>query len=287
MTLTVIHKRIGQIRTHRRKHIGSTIWIILTCWTASVLAADGKSDPIAVDLHNGTMMEFIWIKPGRFTMGSPDSQPHRGVWEGPPHEVIISKGFYLGKFEVTQAQWIAIMGTAPWTKKKNVRAQPDHPAVYISWTAIEEFLRRLNESTGEPLYRLPTEAEWEYACRAETTTPFSFGDKTSHLDEYAWYAKNTKDAGASYAQPVGTKQPNPWGLYDMYGNVWEWVQDWYGNSYANGVLVDPTGSISGSARVMRGGGFVNLARNIRSAKRFSYGPSLRYCALGMRLVKTK
>jgi formylglycine-generating enzyme required for sulfatase activity len=261
-------------------------FICVALWAEPALAAD-EGGSITVALHGGTMMEFIWIKPGSFLMGSSASEPDHGAWEGPQHEVTISKGFYLGKFEMTQAQWVAIMGTAPWTKKKYVRANPNHPAVYISWTAIEEFLRRLNSAAGEDLYRLPTEAEWEYACRAGTNTRRFFGDDDGLLGEYAWYVKNTKNAGAPYAQPVGTKQPNPWGLYDIYGNVWEWVQDWYGDSYATGVMVDPTGVTSSSVRVMRGGGFVNLARNVRSAKRFSHDPSLRYCAFGARLVRIK
>ena len=260
--------------------------ITVAAGVISPLPAD-EVQAVSVDLHGGTMMDFIWVKPGSFLMGSPDSEPERGVWEGPQHKVTISKGFYLGKYEITQAQWVAIMGTAPWTGKKYVQANPKHPAAYISWTAIEEFLRRLNEAAGETLYRLPTEAEWEYACRAGTTTRRFYGDDQLQLRDYAWYVDNTQKVGATYAQPVGSKWPNPWGFHDIYGNVWEWVQDWYGDTYASGILTDPQGAFSGKGRVMRGGGFVNKARNVRSAKRFASDPSLRYCALGARLVKTK
>ena len=136
--------------------------ILATLGADGDLIAAGGAKPstpdghITVDLHGGTMMDFVWIKPGSFLMGSTSSEPNRGEWEDPQHEVTISKGFYLGKFEITQAQWIAVMGTAPWTGKKHVEKKPNHPAVYISWTAMEEFLRRLNEVAAESLYRLPT-----------------------------------------------------------------------------------------------------------------------------------
>ena len=246
-----------------------------------------RSESAIAVLRDGVTMEFVWIEPGTFLMGSPASMPEQGSGEGPQHEVSISKGFYLGKFEITQAQWVAVMGTAPWTKRKYVQAKPNHPAVYISWIDMQEFLRRLNEAAGRELYRLPTEAEWEYACRAGTATSRSFGDSEIELGDYAWYMGNTGPAGGKFAQPVGAKQPNPWGLYDMHGNVWEWVQDWYSNTYPSLSQVDPTGATSGSSRGLRGGGFVNYARNVRSAKRFSYEPSLRYCAIGARLAMNK
>lgn len=263
------------------RQIFAALMMGITCATV------GRSENIVVELRDGVAMEFVWIEPGTFLMGSPASSPARGGDEGPQHAVSISKGFYLGKFEITQAQWVAVMGTAPWTRRKYVQAEPNHPAVYISWVDMQEFLRRLNEAADRDLYRLPTEAEWEYACRAGTTTSRSFGDDESQLGDYAWYLENVGDARGKFAQPVGSKQPNPWGLYDMHGNVWEWVQDWYSNSYANAKQIDSTGAASGSTRVMRGGGFVNRARNVRSAKRFSFDPSLRYCAIGARLVMKK
>lgn len=233
------------------------------------------------------MMEFVWVKPGTFSMGSSESGPGGTADEYPRHEVVIGNGFYLGKYEITQSQWVTIMGTAPWTGKQNVQRHRDHPAVYISWTSVQEFLHRLNEAAEEQLYRLPTEAEWEYACRAGTATRWFFGSDESRLANYAWFIKNGPKAGLKYAQPVGEKLPNPWGLYDIYGNVWEWVEDWHTPSYTGRRQVDPTGPESGSARIMRGGGFVNHARNVRSGKRFSHEPSLRYSALGARLVRTR
>ena len=140
---------------------------------------------------------------------------------------------------------------------------------------------------GEELYRLPTEAEWEYACRAGTSGRRFFGEDENLLPDYAWFIENGPKAGLGYAQPVGEKLPNPWGLHDIYGNVWEWVQDRYSPYIPVASEVDPAGPPSGTARVMRGGGFVNKARNVRSAKRFSHDPSLRFSAIGARLVRTK
>ena len=221
-------------------------------------------------------------------MGSPTSASTRGEDEGPQHEVSISKGFYLGIFEITQAQWGAVMGTAPWTRRKYVQAKPNHPAVYISWIDMQEFLRRLNEASNRDFV--------SPAHRSRVgNTPAGQGPRLavpSGMTKANWatmraYIGNVDEAEGKFAQPVGSKQPNPWGLYDMHGNVWEWVQDWYNNVYLSTKQVDPTGVASGSTRVMRGGGFVNHARNVRSAKRFSFDPSLRYCAIGARLVMRK
>tara|TARA_B100000809_G_scaffold247373_1_gene276338 strand:+ start:846 stop:1676 length:831 start_codon:yes stop_codon:yes gene_type:complete len=251
------------------------------------LPAAGLVDGISVDLHNGVMMDFVWIEPGTFLMGSTADDPQRKGDESPQHEVTISKGFYLGKYELTQAQWVAVMGTAPWTGKRGVQAQENHPAVYISHTALQELFRRLNSGPGEPLYRLPTEAEWEYACRAGTSARWFFGDDGSRLGDHAWFLDNSLSAGLAHAQPIGSKLPNPWGLYDIYGNVWEWVQDLYSPRYQGLGSIDPIGPASGTTIVMRGGGFVNHARNVRSAKRFFHDPSLRYAAIGARLVRSR
>ena len=241
---------------------------------------------LGVDLPGGATMEFVWIEPGTFTMGSPDSELERGLDEGPQHEVTISRGFYLGKYEITQAQWEAVMGTTPWSGQDFVQANPNHPAVYISWEDVQELIARLNEAAGGEVYRFPSEAEWEYACRAGTTTRWSFGDDESRLGEYAWYYDNAWSAGLQYAQPVGTKLPNPWGLFDMHGNVWEWCQDWLGE-YTSDNQTDPTGPAAGSTRVVRGVHFGHYARNTRSAYRYYYSPSSRNGRIGARLLRTK
>jgi formylglycine-generating enzyme required for sulfatase activity len=230
-------------------------------------------------------LEIVGRKPGPFLMGSPDSERGRGIDEVPQHEVTITKGFYLGKYEVTQRQWVSVMGTRPWAGGSYVVENPDHPAVYVSWNDAQEFIGRLNAVERVGVYRLPTEAEWEYACRAGTTTRWSFGDDESRLGEYAWYNLGACLAGECYARKVGMKLPNPWGLYDMHGNVWEWCQDWYYWIYPADAQVDPTGPGTGSARVVRGGFFNGYAWQVRSARRNAYSPSGRLGIVGFRLLR--
>jgi formylglycine-generating enzyme required for sulfatase activity len=238
---------------------------------------------LTVTLPGGATMEMVYINPGKFTMGSPSSEPGRYSQEGPQHEVTITKGFYLGKYEVTQGQWQAAIGTTPWVNQSFVQVNPDNPAVYVSWDDAQELIKKLNDAEPGAGYRLPTEAEWEYACRAGTTTRWSFGDDESRLRDYAWYYVNAGYMRQWYAHKVGTKLPNPWGLYDMHGNVWEWVQDWYG-SYTSGPQTDPTGPAAGSSRVRRGGDYGDFAQLVRSAFRRGY-PSGRFGYVGLRLLR--
>ena len=231
-------------------------------------------------------MEFVWIEPGTFVMGSPSSEPGRWLDEGPQHHVTISQGFYLGRHEISQAQWTRVMGTTPWSARNHVRSDPNRPAVHISWGDLQEFVERVNAVAREELYRCPTEAEWEYACRAGTTTRWSFGDDQGQLGEHAWYDENAWAVGDDHAHAVGTKLPNPWGLYDMHGNVGEWCQDWYG-TYASGEQSDPSGPANGSERIFRGGHFSYYAQNTRSAFRNSISPGDRVYFIGARLLRTK
>ena len=251
---------------------------------------------ITITLPGGVPMEFVWIEPGTFTMGSPEEEPGRLAAEGPQHQVTLTRGFYLGKFEITQAQWQSVMrtaGTEKW-RARFVRINPDHPAVYISWQDMQKFIKALNllhwlsKPQQDPLYRLPTEAEWEYAARAGTTTPWSFGDDETQLGDHAWHEANAWSADRKYAQPAGTRQPNPWGLHDMYGNVWEWVQDWYGGAYyGSSPSSDPLGPSTGDTRVLRGGGFSDVAKGLRSACRFRHIPSARGYSMGARLLRMR
>jgi formylglycine-generating enzyme required for sulfatase activity len=230
-------------------------------------------------------MDFVWIEPGTFIMGSPATEADREDNEGPQHEVTITTGFYLGTHEVTQEQWTAVMATTPWVGKGNVQPDHRHPAVYFTWRTMQQFLDTLNVAAREPIYRLPTEAEWEYACRAGTTTPWSFGDDPAQMTGFSWYYDNAWFTGLAFAQPVGTWQPNPWGLYDMHGNVWELTQDWFG-SYSAETQSDPSGPEAGSARVIRGGGFLTFASGARSAYRGKFAiPS--HGAHGARLVRMR
>jgi formylglycine-generating enzyme required for sulfatase activity len=224
--------------------------------------------------RNSLGMEFVLIPAGTFQMGANDSEADDD--EKPMHTVRLTQPYYLGKCEVAQSQWQAVMGNNP----SKFTGDPNRPVETVSWDDVQEFIRRLNSREGGAMYRLPTEAEWEYAARAGTTTRWSFGDDASQLGRYAWYKSN---AGGQ-THPVGQLQPNPWGLYDMHGNVWEWVQDWYGK-YTSGPAVDPAGPSSGSLRVFRGGSWYFAARGCRSADRGYVAPGLRDDIRGFRLLR--
>ncbi len=224
------------------------------------------------EVVNTIGMAFVYIPAGTFRMGSADGEPD----ERPVHQVTLSRPFYMGKYEVTQAQWQKVMGSNPSFFQGDLR----HPVESVWWTDVQEFIRKLNAMEGKTLYRLPTEAEWEYAARAGTATAYSFGDDASKLGQYAWY----KDNAGGRTHPVGQLQPNPWGLYDIHGNVWEWVQDWYGR-YPAEAVIDPQGPPSGTHRLRRGCGWNNLARYCRTANRYSV-VGFRDDFIGVRLVRT-
>ena len=224
-------------------------------------------------------MEFVWIEPGVFQMGSDDGDSD----ERPVHEVEISRGFWLGKYEVTQGEWEAVMGSNPSRYTGDAR----RPVEQISWNDVQGFIAKLNDAAGSDVYRLPTEAEWEYACRAGTTTAYGYQvrDPNPSLGDYAWYSGNNSPSGTKV---VGGKKPNDWGLHDMHGNVWEWVQDWYGrNYYNNSPRVDPPGPDTGSGRVFRGGAFDGAARGLRSAVRSGASPGGRSAGIGARLLRIR
>lgn len=237
-------------------------------------------------------IDFVWIEPGTFKMGSLASEENREPEEGPRHDVTLSQGFYLGIYEITQGQWEAVMGEKPWLASNSAPDGPSFPAVYISWDDMQAFIQRLNQAAGANIYRLPTEAEWEYACRAGSTSRWSFGDDEGQLDDYAWY---DDFLGGSKPKAVGQKLSNAWGLYDMHGNVWEWVQDWYDHSYyRQSPAVDPPGPDIGPYlgpefgpyKVTRGGGYFNESWWLRSAARGGgTDPTLRRSSIGARLVR--
>ena len=182
--------------------------------------------------------------------------------------------------EVTQEQYQKVMGTNPSQFKG-----PQNPVEKVSWADAVEFCGKLSampaEKTAGHVYRLPTEAEWEYACRSGTTTAYGFGDDASRLGDYGWFDGNSD----SSTHPVGEKKPNAWGLYDMHGNVWEWCQDWYGD-YPSGSTTDPTGPSSGSFRVDRGGSWCSSAGYCRSAYRYRNAPESRGNFLGFRVLRS-
>ena len=241
-----------------------------------------------VPLPDGAVVAFemIRIAPGSFIMGTPEDEPEREDNESPLHPVTISTGFWLGKYEITQAQWEAVMDTIPWSGRAYVQAHPNCPAMYLSWNDAQEFIRRVNAAADTDAYRLPTEAEWEHACRAGTTTQFSYGQDETQLGWYGWYQSNAWNMGEQYPHWVGQKLPNPLGLYDMHGNVWEWVQDWFRETYyLESPEVDPQGPETGSLRVRKGGDFHYLPRGLRSGRRGRSTPDFRQCTIGFRLLR--
>jgi sulfatase modifying factor 1 len=224
-------------------------------------------------------MTFKGIPAGTFTMGSPESEAGREDDES-QHQVTISKPFYMQTTEVTRGQWKAVMGTEPWKGEKYVKEGANYAATYVSWDDAVAYCKKLSEKEGKT-YRLPTEAEWEYACRAGTETRWSFGDDEKVLGDYAWYNENAYDiVSERYAHQVGLKKPNAFGLYDMHGNVLEWCHDYYEvDYYKQSPENDPAGGkgsaypSSGSNRVMRGGSFYNHpATHTRSARRHKSFP---------------
>ena len=216
-------------------------------------------------------MEFVRVPAGEFLMGSTSEEADSD--EQPVTRVRISRAFELGKHEVTQAEWEAVMGSNPSSFDE---CGGDCPVERVSWDDVQEFIGRLNTLEGEARYRLPTEAEWEYAARAGTG-----GDRYGEdLDAIAWHRGNS--GGGTH--PVGQKAPNAWGLHDMLGNVWEWVQDWYG-PYPGGSVTDPQGPAAGSARVSRGGSWLSGARNCRASIRDGITPGIRDFNLGFRLLR--
>ena len=244
----------------------------LVLGAASSASASSPAPHIALEptFANSIGMEFVLIPAGTFMMGSPDSDTEARDDEKPAHRVTISQPFYLGKYPVTQAQWAAMIGNNP----SQFKGHPTQPAGGVSWDDALAFLHKLNEREEGRDYCLPTEAQWEYACRAGTETPRYHSD----VNAIAWYKENSK----KHLQPVGQKLPNAWGLYDMLGNVSEWCHDGR-RKYTADAAIDPMGPTSASTfRVFRGGGWYLHARGVRAANRNRIRPGLRFDYLGFR-----
>jgi formylglycine-generating enzyme required for sulfatase activity/tRNA A-37 threonylcarbamoyl transferase component Bud32 len=248
--------------------LATTLWIVARKYAGQKTSGASQSQPGASAAKNGVGMEMVLVPAGRFKMGSTNGQES----EKPVHDVTISQPFYMGKYEVTQAQWKAVMGSNPSNSKGD-----NLPVEHVSWDDVIAFIVRLNAQKDGYSYRLPSEAEWEYACRAGTTREYA-GD----LDSMAWYDKNSDNK----TRDVGTKLPNAFGLFDMHGNVWEWCQDWYHDSY-NGAPADGSAWQSGGEqkdRVLRGGSWNVDASVLRSAARVRNTPDVRFNNLGFRVV---
>lgn len=225
--------------------------------------------------HDATGLVFILVPGGTFRMGSPADEEGRFPTEGPVRTVSVQP-FLLAKTELTQGAWRAVMKSTPWRGLNFARSGDAFPATDISWDDVQTYCKR----TG---LRAPSEAEWEYACRAGTTTRFSFGDDESVLGDYAWIESNTWDTGERYVRPVASKKPNPWGFYDMHGHVWEWCEDRWHPSY-DGAPADARPWLDGDGpmRVQRGGSWLYGPWNCRSASRIRNVPTFRNGHLGFR-----
>jgi formylglycine-generating enzyme required for sulfatase activity len=233
-------------------------------------------------ITNSIGLQLVQIPAGEFLMGSPDSDSEASSDEKPQHRVQITQPFYLGMFEVTQAQYQRVMGSNPSNFKDDSGLLPVET---VSWQDAQEFCAKLSDLTDEKQagrqYRLPTEAEWEYACRAGTQTKFSFGEDDKDRGEYAWFSGNS--GGATH--PIGQKKPNEWGLFDMHGNVWEWCADDL-RGYTSAPTADLVGSAVASARSLRGGSWFIDGRLCGSAFRGRCRPGDRYLFLGFRVARS-
>jgi formylglycine-generating enzyme required for sulfatase activity len=231
-----------------------------------------------INLGNGVSLDMVLIPAGKFKMGSPAAEPGQQSNEI-QHEVALTNPFYLGKYEVSQDQWESVMGNNPSSKMKGAK----FPVTDVSWNDCQEFIKKLNTKTNGN-YRLPTEAEWEYACRAGTTTAYSIGDKLTESDANILDVTSIK--GGTGIKKVGIYKPNGFGLYDMHGNVWEWCADWYGD-YPAGPAIDPKGPVTGGVRVLRGGSFnFNVSTSRSSCRGYDDAPAFRFNDVyGFRLAR--
>ena len=253
---------IGRIRAARLESSRIFLEVVITTWRPSKVREEEK-------------LAFVTIPAGKFMMGCSPGDSGCDGDENPRHEVTISRSFELGKHEGTQAQWIRLMGNNPSSFSEDDR----HPVANVSWNDALAFVAKLNTLNDGYRYRLPTEAEWEYAARGGTTG-LCYGD----LDAIGWYDANS----AGRTHPVGQKQPNGFGLYDMLGNVWEWCSDWYGEGYyGSSPAADPRGPSTGQNRVLRGGSWLDFARLARVSVRLRYVPDLRLDLYGFRVCREK
>ncbi len=268
-----------------RKYFSSSLFLALAMTLASYAShAAETADPTHLDRISKTYtntldMEFILVPSGTFFMGSPEHEDVSSK-EKPRHKVHISRPFYLGRFEVTQEQWIAVMGGV----NRSNFLSPKRPVDEVSWNDVQIFIAKLNAKEEHSLYRLPTEAEWEYAARAGSESTYCCGDdpKEMRLEEFAWYEANSDKK----THPIGLLRPNDWGFYDMYGNVTEWVQDRYDKRYySSSPEKDPTGPATGRKRVVRGGSWINQAYSCRPAARGYYSPDYTDSDFGFRIVR--
>ncbi len=293
------------------KRIGIAMIVVGAAWCVlGAGAAEPSTEPakeLTLDLGNGVKMKLTLIPAGKFLMGSPDEEQKAvveelvGPWasesaawgavkrEGPRHSVTISRPFYMGIFEVTQEQYEAVMGANPSAFKSKT-----NPVEMISWNDAAEFCKRISAKAGRTIC-LPTEAQWEYACRSGAGTRFCFGDNNDDLCRYGNYCDKSNTLGKPWQDKdhtdgfdktaaAGSFKPNDFGLYDMHGNVWEWCADWYADSYVDAGTKDPAGPGKGLTRVLRGGSWLYNPAFCRAAVRNWYEPDFRANHIGFRVV---
>ncbi|MFN5320842.1 MAG: formylglycine-generating enzyme family protein [Planctomycetota bacterium] len=254
-------------------------WILF-----GLLTGVGFGQEVTVELTNSIGMKLVLIPKGTFMMGSPESEKGHREYEV-QHEVTLTRDYYLGMTEVTQAQYQKVMGENPsFFKGGKIKGDSsNHPVDNVSWDDVLAFCNGLSrlpeEKKAGRVYRLPTEAEWEYACRAGSKTAYSFADERNSPENYLWLFDNSD----AQTHPVAEKKPNAWGLYDMHGNLYEWCSDWFGD-YPKGAVSDPTGPQEGKDRVFRGGSWINVAADCRSADRGGSIPSSRKHYFGFRVA---
>ena len=240
---------------------------------SSTSSVSSGSNEISIPVKNGITIDMVKVEAGTFMMGATSEKENPYSWEKPVHQVTLTNDYYIGKYEVTQALWQSVMGSNPSEFKGD-----NLPVEQVSWNDGQEFISKLNRMTGRK-FRLPTEAEWEYAARGGKKSRGYQYSGSSNISDVAWYDENS----GSKTRPVGTKQANELGIYDMTGNVWEWCQDWYG-SYVSSSQTNPIGAVSGSLRVVRGGGLYSNAWTCRSSFRNRGTPDYRGNNGGLRLV---
>ncbi|MBP3693597.1 MAG: SUMF1/EgtB/PvdO family nonheme iron enzyme, partial [Thermoguttaceae bacterium] len=277
----------------KASHLGVAVFLLLALFAGLIFISRSGETVVRtagermVKTVDGIEYAFRWCPPGSFLMGSPEDELGRYDNET-QHSVTLTQGFWMLETEVTQAMWESVMGNNPSYFKG-----AQNPVEQVSWTDCDSFCKKLSSKLGVEV-SLPTEAQWEYACRAGTTTAYSFGSSASDLYRYGNYCDSSNTSGFSWQDkahndghdktaPVKSYSPNAWGLYDMHGNVWEWCSDWHG-SYSESPTSDPTGPNSGSNRVNRGGGWDSNAEGSRSAYRDYCVPGFRYADLGFRIV---
>ena len=286
-------------------HTRSEWLLILACLVGSVNGAERAPESLEATAQppktvgtkageerddNGLKMKFVWCPPGTFTMGCPKSEQGDQSDEDQV-QVRLTKGFWIGKYEVTQGEWERVMGTTPWKGESFVKEGSRYAATYVSLEDATEFVAKLTTQERQAgrlpagwRYTLPTEAQWEYACRAGTQTAYGFDGDATRLSDYAWFGGNASGVNEKYAHEVGLQKANAWGLHDVHGNVWEWCRDWYDAKLPGGVDAEQT--TQASHRVIRGGSWNSHVVRCRTAFRSSIGPGRRNLSLGFRVVRT-